>query len=268
MNAESVVVDSVDYEAQESAKEDVTENMSDAPVEDNAEEYVVPERFRGKEMKDVISSYENLEKKMQEQGEELGQLRPLRDYADVLLQQNKQVQQPEPQVEADEADFFDDPRAAVRGAIAKDPTIQQMQEQMKMQSQFAAQQKFAQAHPDYREIVGDSGFQEWVNESPVRTRLFAEANANYDFDAGNELLMNWKDRKSISKTKAVDQQEEQSRKEGLKAGKGVSKASGESTAGKKIYRRGDLIRLKQTDPARYDMLADEIYQAYQEGRVK
>ena len=54
----------------------------------------------------------------------------------------------------------------------------------------------------------------------------------------------------------------------MKTGEGVSRASGESTAGKKIYRRADLIRLKQTDPQRYQSLADEIYQAYAEGRVK
>ena len=54
----------------------------------------------------------------------------------------------------------------------------------------------------------------------------------------------------------------------MKAGEAMSNSSGESTAGKKIYRRADLIRLKVTDPKRYDDLADEIYQAYSEGRVK
>jgi hypothetical protein len=42
--------------------------------------------------------------------------------------------------------------------------------------------------------------------------------------------------------------------------------SGES--GKKVYRRADLIRLKMTDPQRYDALSDDITRAYQEGRVR
>jgi hypothetical protein len=42
--------------------------------------------------------------------------------------------------------------------------------------------------------------------------------------------------------------------------------AGESS--KKIYRRADLIRLKMTDPNRYDALSDEIMQAYSDGRVK
>jgi hypothetical protein len=43
---------------------------------------------------------------------------------------------------------------------------------------------------------------------------------------------------------------------------------GTGESGKKIYRRADLIRLKMTDPNRYDALSDEIMAAYQEGRVK
>jgi hypothetical protein len=42
--------------------------------------------------------------------------------------------------------------------------------------------------------------------------------------------------------------------------------SGESS--KRVYRRADLIRLKMTDPARYEALNDEILSAYAEGRVK
>ena len=53
-----------------------------------------------------------------------------------------------------------------------------------------------------------------------------------------------------------------------KTGKTESRSSAESTAGKKTYRRADLIRLKATDPNRYADLSDEIYNAYAEGRVK
>ena len=42
--------------------------------------------------------------------------------------------------------------------------------------------------------------------------------------------------------------------------------SGESS--RKVYRRADLIRLKMTDPQRYESLSDEIMAAYAEGRVK
>jgi len=54
----------------------------------------------------------------------------------------------------------------------------------------------------------------------------------------------------------------------MKVGRGVSRTSSEATAGKKIYRRADLIRLRTNDPERYDALQDEILEAYAEGRVK
>jgi hypothetical protein len=264
MNAESIVVDEVQQD--EVVDEQFTEEQeAEAPVEDNAEgEYQVPERFRDKSMQDVLKSYQHLEKKMQEQGDELGQLRPLKRYADELL-----TRKSEPQVEAEEAvDFFDNPEAAVRREIENSPDIQQMREQNQVQSQQAEIQRLAIAHPDYMSVVQDNSFQEWIGQSPVRINLFQQANNNYNFDAGNELLSNWKERQMITKTEEVKRAEETKRKDGLKAGKGVSKASGESTAGKKIYRTADLIRLKQTEPARYDDLADEIMLAYQEGRVR
>ncbi len=256
MNAESIVVDPVE------ATQDL--DIAEPQEEIQPIEEVIPEKFQGKSVADVAKAYENLEQELGRKGQEIGELRSL---TDEILKRDLQKQN-ETLVEAEETDFFDDPEAAVQRIIEKHPTLQQMRKQSKVQSQEANRQKFAQAHPDYMDVVKDSKFQEWIQQSPVRTRLFQTANANYDFDAGNELLTNWKERQLISKTQEVEEAKEKARKKGLKAGKGVSKASGESAAGKKIYRRADLIRLKQTDPNRYDALADEIMMAYAEGRVK
>ena len=122
-------------------------------------------------------------------------------------------------------------------------------------------------HPDYIDIVHDSGFQDWVQASKFRTDLFKEADA-YNYDAADELLTHWKERSVIDKTAEVKEQQEATRKKALKSSKTESRSSAESTAGKKTYRRADLIRLKATDPNRYADLADEIYSAYAEGRVK
>lgn len=259
MNAESIVVEPVEEVSQEGISD-----IAEPKEEIQQPEEVLPEKFQGKSAEDIAKAYENLEKELGRKGQEIGELRSL---TDEILKRDLQKQN-EPQVEAEETDFFDDPEAAVQRIIDKNPTLQQVQEQARVQSQEANRQKFANAHPDYMDIVQDSSFQEWVQQSPVRVRLFQEANAKYDFDSGNELLTNWKERQLISKTQEVEEAKEKTRKQGLKAGKGVSKVSGESTAGKKIYRRADLIRLKQTNPNRYADLADEIYQAYAEGRVK
>jgi len=80
-------------------------------------------------------------------------------------------------------------------------------------------------------------------------------------------LSNWKDRSMISKTQEVKQQAESNRKDALKAGSTESRSSSGSGAGGKTYRRADLIRLKMEDPTRYESLEDDIFQAYQDGRV-
>ena len=121
-------------------------------------------------------------------------------------------------------------------------------------------------HPDYIDIVQDSGFQDWVQASKFRTDLFKEADA-YNYEAADELLTHWKERSVIDKTAEVKEQQAATRKKALKSSKTESRGSSES-AGKKTYRRADLIRLKATDPQRYADLADEIYNAYAEGRVK
>ena len=65
----------------------------------------------------------------------------------------------------------------------------------------------------------------------------------------------------------VKQQTDDNRKAALKASE-VPKGNSSAEVSKKVYRRSDLIRLKMTDPARYEALSDEIMAAYAEGRVK
>jgi hypothetical protein len=165
------------------------------------------------------------------------------------------------------ADFYDNPEQAVRQIIDNHPRFKEMKEQNEKQTASLTAQQLEKAHPDFQEVIGDGGFQEWVNGSKIRQRLYKEADS-YDFDAADELLTNWKERQMISKTQEVNEGKKVKRDTAMKAGEAMSNASGESTAGKKIYRRADLIRLKQTDPRRYEDLADEIYQAYADGRVK
>ena len=140
-------------------------------------------------------------------------------------------------------------------------------EQQKVQAAQVTTQKLKTAHPDYLEIVGDPKFQEWVKESPIRTQLYVSAH-NYDLNSANELLGNWKERSLLSNTAVAEAAKQGKRTEAMKNGKGVSRTSSESIAGKKVYRRADLIRLRTNEPDRYEALQDEILSAYSEGRVK
>ena len=259
----SVVVEE-QIETPEEAKQysDITE-ASPTEVQPESEEPELPDKFKGKSVTEIVSSYENLEKELGRKGQEIGELRQL---TDKILQQQVTTQT-ETAEEEEEVDFFDDPNKAVSKAIENHPKFREFEEQQKVQSAQATTRQLEAAHPDYLEVVADPKFQEWVKESPIRTQLYVHAH-NYDLNSAMELMGNWKERSLITNTAKAEEQKAMKRSEALRTGKAVSGGSSESTAGKKIYRRADLIRLKTTNPQRYEDLQDEILSAYADGRVK
>lgn len=258
----SIVVDPIeDLEV----AEDLTslENEGTGEVE-SAPEFEMPSKFKGKTIEEVANSYAELEKELGRKGQEIGELRKLSDeFLKTQIQANQQNDLTSEEV----PDFYEDPQAAIRREIDNHPKIKEAEAINTKSKQDAALQTLAQKHPDAQTTVQSPEFQEWISQSKIRQRLFQDANA-YDVDAADELLSTWKERSMISKTEEVKNAQSQNKANALKAGKTESRSSGDSIGGKKIYRRSDLIRLKNSDPAKYDSLANEIYQAYSEGRVK
>jgi hypothetical protein len=114
------------------------------------------------------------------------------------------------------------------------------------------------------DTINDTAFQEWVMASKVRTELFNRAENQFDFDSADELLSNWKEKQEV--TKSVMDTSRTDRDQQLKSAD-VGSTGTAPTASKKKYRRSDIIKLMQTDPAGYAARVDEIQQAYAEGRV-
>ena len=222
----------------------------------------IPDKYRGKELSDIIKMHQEAEKLIGKQAQEVGEVRKL---ADELIKQNL-AGKPQPiQEEEPEVDFFENPQAAVRKTVDNHPDVlaarQAGQEFKKMQ----IQQKLAQEHPDFGQIAQDADFVNWVKSSPIRLGLYAKADGEFDYDSANELLSTYKQLRGIKAKQTTDAGETQ-RKSNLKAASVDVGGSGES--GKRVYRRADLIRLKMTDPDRYEALSGEIMQAYQDGRVR
>ena len=267
-----VEVSNVDENTITDSTEDTISDITEEVVEIQAEAEVessVPSKFANKSTEEIIDSYTNLEKELGRKAQEVGELRKLSDsflQAEVSRQSNPQNNTPLETEDNAEVDFFDDPNKAVNDMIEKHPRFQEFQQFQAQQAQAGAKAQLEQKHPDFTDVVQDKGFQEWVQDSPIRMQMFQAADS-YNFDAANELLSNWKDRSMISKTQEVKQQAETNRKDALKAGSTESRSSSASSAGGKTYRRADLIRLKMEDPNRYESLEDDIFQAYQDGRV-
>ena len=67
-------------------------------------DFEIPDKFQGKSMEDIISSYENLEKELGRKGQEIGELRQV---TDGILQQQLTTNQNGTDVQVEEdTDFF------------------------------------------------------------------------------------------------------------------------------------------------------------------
>jgi hypothetical protein len=224
--------------------------------------FEVPEKYKGKTAEDIIRMHQEAEKLIGKQAQEVGEVRKL---ADELLKQSlasktQHVEQQEPEI-----DFFEDPKKAIQKELSAHPDVIAAREAALTFKKMQIQQKLNSDHPDFTQVVQDPEFVNWVKSSPVRMGLYAKADAEYDYDSANELLSTFKQIKSVKaqETKAAG---EVARQSALKSAAVDVGGTGESS--KKVYRRADLIRLRMTDPQRYEALSDDIMRAYQEGRVR
>ena len=231
----------------------------------------VPEKYKGKSLDDIVRMHQEAEKLIGRQAQEVGEVRKL---ADSLLKQQLESKHDTQPVTAQEIDWFEDPARAVNQAVENNPILKQLQQQQAQQAQQAALNVIEKSHPDFISVAQSEDFQQWVGASKVRQQLFSQAN-NYDADSALELLDTYKAIRGIQQnkeetSKAADEKLKQadnaSRNKALKTAAVQQGGTGEST--KPIYRRADLIRLRMQDPKRYEGMADDILQAYAEGRVR
>lgn len=221
----------------------------------------IPEKYRSKSLEDVIKMHQEAEKLIGRQAQEVGEIRKL---TDELIKNNLNKNTQDTQVEP-EVDFFENPQKAIQKTVESHPDVLAARQAAQDFKKMQIQQKLATEHPDYSEIVQDPGFVEWVKGSNVRLGLYAKADSEYDYESADELLSTYKALKGV-KAKQSEETGETVRKQNLKAA-GVD-AGGTGEASKRVYRRADLIRLKMTDPQRYEALSDEIMRAYNEDRVR
>ena len=224
----------------------------------------IPEKYRNKELKDIVRMHQEAEKLLGRQSQEVGELR--RTFDDYIKTQLAQQQNAHTSTAVEEVDFFDDPKKAVEYAISNHPKIKEAETVSQQLKRSEALAQLKANHPDFEQIISSSDFAEWIQKSKVRTELLHRADKQYDFDSADELLTSWKERQNVvTETKKL---EEKSRKDSVKkASTGNTRGSAEAPS-RKVYRRADIIKLMQTDPERYIQLAPEIRQAYAEGRVK
>ena len=243
--------------------EAVEEKLQDRNLEQTvkSENDDLPPQFRGKSPKEIAEYAAAVEKRLSKQGNELGEVRRL---ADELLRSQLMANKPAESEKPKEVDFFENPQEAVRQQVDNHPAVQQAQQMALNAQRMQAQQVFVAKHPDATQIAQDPDFQNWVQASRVRVKLFQQADA-YDVDAADELFSTFKQLRTVKQQSAV-QVDTKARDQAIRSASVETGGTGESS--KKVYRRSDLIRLKMRDPAKYESMSDEIMAAYSQGRVR
>lgn len=242
------------------------EHPDETPVQEQPQEVVVenvvPDKYKGKAFEDIVKMHQEAEKMIGRQAQEVHEVRSL---ADQLLKRQLESDKVQTVESAPEVDFFENPQDSIKRAIENNPAVLEAKQANLEFKRMKTAQQLASKHPDMNTIANDSGFQEWVKASPVRLSLYAKADAEFDFSSADELLSTYKELKQV-RNNNVQETGKKQQAQALKAAGVDTGGSGE--VAKKVYRRADLIRLKMTDPDRYDQLQPEIMAAYQQGRVK
>lgn len=243
-------------------------NTEEVGVRESVLDDVIPEKYRGKSVEEIVKMHQEAEKLIGRQANEVHEVRSL---ADQLLKQqlDSKAREAKPIEESLEDDFFADPASAVNRQVEKHPAVIEARQAALEMKRMKTAQQLSHKHPDFATIASDAGFQDWVKSSAIRLNLFAKADAEFDFESADELLSTYKELKQIKQqtqnvqTAAV---ENKAQEQAMRAATVDVGGAGETS--RKVYRRADLIKLRMTDPERYMQLSDEIMDAYATGRVK
>ena len=228
------------------------------PVADNPDD-----RFSGKSQEELLEIIREQDRRIGQQGNELGNLR---STFEAMASAQSVPAQPEPEP-VEEADFFVDPQRAVDSRIQNHPALQEAREMAQKLKYAQSVATLQQRHPDLEEVLRSDGFKQWVASSPARIRRFQQADQSGDVDEADDLLSTYK---QVTQTvNTAKRAEQQAQKKAVKAATvSGARSNPDAASSKRIYRRADIRQLMKSDPSRYEDLQPEIMQAYAEGRVR
>jgi hypothetical protein len=234
--------------------------------------FVVPDEFKGKTTEDVIKDYTELQQAYSRQGNDMGTLRKtvdqliLNDASSVA--DTRQQQDTVKPVTVD--DLYENADDSIR-RVVRDESSSQLDETKKELANLRAEiaySTFQNSNEGWKEKVESPKFQNWVNDSTYRQRMWADAN-QYDFDAANDLISMYDDHVGVTTDQSKQDRSQQLNAAGLES----SGASGEYE-NTDTFSRAELmnvrIKAKQgNDNAREWLKINNpaITRAYAEGRI-
>lgn len=254
-------------------KDDLNEEINDAAgaAEQRRQNETIPERFRGKTPEEIAAAYIELESSFGRQGQELG---VLRKTVDTLIESRAKVEEqpakaPERKpVTVDE--IYDNADESIRRVVREESQsrIEELERRLQDADRRAALAVFESKHPDYRALVKDSSFTDWIKSSPYRVRQAMAADQG-DLDAADDLFSTYAE-VAGAKKQVPDTASRRAavREAGLESSGGSSPAPVEKFSRSKL--ESMRIRARRGDPEaeRYMQAnGEDILRAYAEGRI-
>lgn len=233
----------------------------------------IPDKYRGKSVDDLITMHQNAERRLSQQGNELGEVRRLADQLiGVRATDNAKRQEPRKPITVDA--LLADPEQVLTQTLANSPVAQQQATQAERLDRLemnVQQRDFVRSYPEFNKDMQDPSFHDWIQRNPLRKDLAVKA-YNSDYTAANNLWSLWDEQKQLTSggNKTAAQKQVVQNAKTLKGGSSES-------APPKTYSRAKLMELRAKvadgDPAAIARWSDEDFQAklveaYQKGLVK
>jgi len=188
-------------ELQEGSQEEisqVTEQTQEPQAQETPEqepEVVIPDKYKGKSVEDIVKMHQEAEKMIGSQAQEVHEVRSLADQ--LLKQQLESNKAKETTEQTQEEDFFADPQSAVNRTVDQHPAVLAAKQASLELKKMQTGQQLAAKHPDFMDIAQNADFQNWIKASPFRMDLFTKADAEFDFPAADELLSTYKELRQV-----------------------------------------------------------------------
>jgi hypothetical protein len=251
--------------------EEVTQPEASTETPETPEGQEIPEKYQGKSVFDIIEMHRQAEKKISQQGQDLGEQRRLSDAILGLRKENVEAPKEPPQpITADEV--FTDPNQAIDKVLRNSDVARKQQaldSRLDSLERSIGQKEFEERHPTFIRDAETPEFLDWVKANKARTSLLAKLHYDYDFSAGNDLWDMWDEVRP-----ATDNGDK--KKDVLRAAKTV-KSGPSDTSRKTVYSRAKLLslqeramrgdndaKIKWNDPD----FQKEYLAAYAEGRIR
>lgn len=200
----------------------------------------LPEKFKGKSVKDVVKMYQDIEQLVSRQGNELGELR--RRVVEPKVEEPKvEPVQERPKISADE--LLANPNESLDKAIETHPVVQEAREMAIQAERREAQATFAKEYPKYQEDLNDQEFVEWVKKNPARVDLIQKAN-NYDLNSARSLWGMWSEHRELVGQATAKAKAEVTRRQAEQAAE-LEGSTGADSDSETIYSRAEWMDLQR-----------------------